>query len=86
MLSGFVCIFHPAAPGSSPKHTIYAFSNLFMNCVVWKDENKQKEAEIGPFFIKTNIQMKEMWIKRGRSKLKSDKLQFRQNKKNGLFL
>ena len=57
-----------------------------MNCVVWKDENKQKEAEIGPFFIKTNIQMKEMWIKRGRSKLKSDKLQFRQNKKNGLFL
>ena len=30
--------------------------------------------------------MKEMWIKRGRSKLKSDKLQFRQNKKIGLFL
>ena len=25
MLSGFVCTFHPAAPGLTPKHTIYAF-------------------------------------------------------------
>ena len=25
LLSGFVCAFHPAAPGSTPKHTIYAF-------------------------------------------------------------
>ena len=24
-LSGFVCAYQPAAPGSSPKHTIYAF-------------------------------------------------------------
>ena len=27
-LSGFICDFHPAALGSSPKHTIYAFTNL----------------------------------------------------------
>ena len=28
-LSGFVCAFHPAAPSLSPKHTIYAFINLY---------------------------------------------------------
>ena len=28
-LSGLVCVFHPAASGSSPKHTIYAFFNLY---------------------------------------------------------
>ena len=27
-LHGFVCAIHPATPGSSPKHTIYAFINL----------------------------------------------------------
>ena len=26
-LRGFVCAYHPAAPGSNPKHTIYAFFN-----------------------------------------------------------
>ena len=31
-----VCAFHPAAPGSSPKHTIYAFINLHLNYVIWK--------------------------------------------------
>ena len=33
-LSGFVCTFDPAALGSNPKHTIYAFinSNLNLNC------------------------------------------------------
>ena len=30
-LSGFVCAFHPATPGSNPKHTIYAFFNLNLN-------------------------------------------------------
>ena len=48
--------FHPATLGSSTKHTIYAFSiyivemvylSLEMECE--KNENKQKEAEIGPF-------------------------------------
>ena len=27
--SGFVCVYHPAAPCSNPKHTIYAFFNLY---------------------------------------------------------
>ena len=45
-LSGFACAFHPAAPGSSPKDTIYAWINLLST--VEKDENKQKEAGIGP--------------------------------------
>ena len=34
-LNGFVCPFHPTAPGSSPKHTIYAFIYL-LYCVTWK--------------------------------------------------
>ena len=29
---GFVCAYHPAAPGSNLKHTIYAFFNLYWNC------------------------------------------------------
>ena len=24
------------APGSSPKHTVYAFFNLHLNCITWK--------------------------------------------------
>ena len=32
-LSGFICTFHPAAPGSSPKHTIYAFSFYIVQIV-----------------------------------------------------
>ena len=28
-LFGFVCAYHPAARGSNPKHTIYAFFNLY---------------------------------------------------------
>ena len=28
-LSGFVCAFHPAALGLSPKHTVYALVNLY---------------------------------------------------------
>ena len=31
-LSGFVCTFHAAALGSNPKHTIYAFLKLYLNC------------------------------------------------------
>ena len=43
--------FHPAAQGSNPKHNIYAFSNCILNSASFceKDENKQKEAEVGPF-------------------------------------
>ena len=53
-LSGFICAYHPAAPGLSPKHTIYAFS--FIVFVLYlsfeKNKNKQKEAGFGPFFLK----------------------------------
>ena len=42
-----VCTFHLTAPGSSPKHTIYA---IFCWIESWRqDENKQKEAGIGSF-------------------------------------
>ena len=55
-LSGFVCAYHPAAPGSSPKHTIYAFS--FIVFVLYlsfeKNKNKQKEAGFGHFFNKAS--------------------------------
>ena len=50
-LSGFVCTYHPAIPGLSPKHTIYAFSFivfvLYLLCE--KNKNKQKEAGFGHF-------------------------------------
>ena len=32
-LSGFICTYHPAAPGSSHKHTIYAICAIFVR---WK--------------------------------------------------
>ena len=44
-ISGFVCPFHLAAPGSSPKHTIYAFINLYLNCSLW---NRRKRTEKRP--------------------------------------
>ena len=51
-ISGFVCAYHPAAPGLSPKHAIYAFSFivfvLYLSCE--KNKNKQKEAGFDPFF------------------------------------
>ena len=53
-LSGIVCAYHPAAPSLSPKHAIYASS--FIVFVLYlsseKNENKQKEAGFGPFFLK----------------------------------
>ena len=53
-LSGFVYAYHPATPGSNPKHTIDAFIIvLYLSCE--KDENKQKEAVFGPFFKKCMI-------------------------------
>ena len=47
-LRGFVCTYHPAAPGSNPKHTIYAFS-ICIEVVTRKGRNKQIEAGNGPF-------------------------------------
>ena len=55
MLSEYICTYHPAAPGSSPKHTFYAFINLDWFVTWGKDENQQKEAGIGLFF-KKNIE------------------------------
>ena len=39
LLSGFVWSFHSAALGSSPKHTIYVFTNLYLIVSCGKDEN-----------------------------------------------
>ena len=48
-LSGFVCAYHPVAPGSNPKHTIYPFSVCIIDIVMIKGQNKLKEAGIGLF-------------------------------------
>ena len=48
--SGFVCTFHPAAPGSSPTTHHLPFFNLYLNCVMLKRRKiNEKEAGIGPF-------------------------------------
>ena len=49
---GFISALHPATPGSSCKHTIYALINLYLNCVIAKRTKKQKEAWFGPFLKK----------------------------------
>ena len=44
--------YHPAALGSSPKHTIYAFIIYGQICAMFvssKEQNKQNEAGFGPF-------------------------------------
>ena len=54
-LSGFVCAFHPATLGLTPKHTIYAFIVYSQTCalfvlVLWKKRKiNEKEAVFGPF-------------------------------------
>ena len=48
-LNGFACAFDLATSGSSPKHTIYAFINLYWFVSCGKDENKQKEARLVHF-------------------------------------
>ena len=46
-LSGFVCAFHPAVPGLSPKHTI---NDFILNFVMWKRRKFITiEAGIGAF-------------------------------------
>ena len=55
-LSGFVCTFHPAAPGSTPKHAINAFSiivKFVLYLSMWCEKRtkiNKKEAGFGPFF------------------------------------
>ena len=53
LLSGSICTYHRAAPGSSPNHTINSFiiySQFVLDFSCEKYENKQKEAGFGPFF------------------------------------
>ena len=48
-LCGFVCAYHPAAPGLNLKHTIYAFIQFVLLKLYWeKDENKQKRDRDWP--------------------------------------
>ena len=55
-LSGFVCVYHPTAQGSSRKHTIYAFiiynKNFVLHLPCETNQNNQKEAGVGPFLEK----------------------------------
>ena len=52
-LNGFVYAYHPATPGSNPKHTIYVFIIFVVKFVLYlsceKKEIKQIEARLGPF-------------------------------------
>ena len=54
-IAQWIC--HSAAPGSSPKHTIYAFIIFVLNLSCEKNENKQKEAGFGPSKINTWIKL-----------------------------
>ena len=36
LIRGILCAYHPAAAGSNPKHTIYAFSNCIIEIVMGK--------------------------------------------------
>ena len=50
LLLGIICAYHPAAMGSNPKHTIYAFFNwYYWNCNEKRTKIKEKEVGIGPF-------------------------------------
>ena len=63
-LSGFVCAFQPAAPGSSPKHTNLCFHQfIFELCQEKKTEiKKHKEAGIWPNFLKKESQDQQVHV------------------------
>ena len=50
----FVCAYHPAAPGSNPKHTNYAFFNLYYwNCNGKRTKiNKKRPEKSNPFVVR----------------------------------
>ena len=50
-LSGFVCAFHHATPGSSPKHTFMLFSIYI--CIVSRTNINENEGKFGHFNKKT---------------------------------
>ena len=50
----FVCAYHSAAPGSNPKHTIYAFFNLYYwNCIEKITKINKKRPGLAHFLKKT---------------------------------
>ena len=52
LLRGFICAYHPAAPGSNPKHTIYAFFQFVLDMCWEGNEHKQKRGRDWPIFFK----------------------------------
>ena len=54
LLWGIICTYHPAAVGSNPKHTNYAFSYLhYWNCNEKRAKRNKKDAGIGSFLTTT---------------------------------
>ena len=51
----WMCTYHPKALGSNPEHTIFALLKLEWE----KDENKQKEAWIGPYLKSVKFEWSE---------------------------
>ena len=47
-LSGFVCAYHLASPGSSPKHTIYTFYGQILYCICHRVEKRTKITKKRP--------------------------------------
>ena len=47
VLSGFVCAFHPAAPGSIPKHTIYAYVYMLISELCHVEKTKINKEKLG---------------------------------------
>ena len=53
LFSGFICAYHPAAPGSSPKHTIYAFiSYSQIVCFICHVKRTNIKGRVWPIFKK----------------------------------
>ena len=51
--SGFVCAYHPAGPGSSPKHTInyiVIYNQICTIFVMWKERKWTKRGRVWPIF------------------------------------
>ena len=63
-LHGFICSYHPAAPGLIPKYSIYVFFNLYYwNCNEKRTKINKKEAGIGP--LRTISKLSIHFIPRG---------------------
>ena len=49
---GIICAYHPAAAGSNPKHTIYAFSICTIEIVMRKGRKWTKRGRVRSIFKK----------------------------------